>query len=114
MTDLKRSLQLEDKNMQRMLGMLGLAMRAGKLVIGTELICRAMPRGEVRLVAVSSGASDATKKKIFTKSEFYGITAIEVDIDTERLGRILGKTYAPAAVGVCDEGFSREIKKASV
>ncbi len=94
--------------------MLGFAMRAGKLVIGTELICRAMPRGDVRLVVVSKDASEATKKKLFTKSEFYNITAIEVDIDTERLGKLLGKTYAPAAVGVTDEGFSAEIKKASV
>ena len=94
--------------------MLGFAMRAGKLVIGTELICRAMSKGEVKLVVISSEASAATKKKLFVKSKFYSITAIEVDIDTERLGKLLGKTYAPAAVGVTDEGFSLEIKKASV
>ncbi len=105
---------MENKNMQRILGMLGFAMRAGKLVIGTELICRAMPKGEIKLVVISSGASEQTKKKLFTKSEFYSITAIEVDIDTERLGRLLGKSYAPAAVGVTDDGFSNEIKKASV
>ncbi len=105
---------MEGKNMQRILGMLGFAMRAGKLTVGTELTCRAMQRGDVKLVVVSSGASEATKKKLFTKSEFYGITAIEVDVDTERLGQLLGKTYAPAVAGVCDAGFANEIKKASV
>ncbi len=93
--------------------MLGFAMRAGRLVIGTELVCRAMPRGEVKLVIVSSSASAQTKKKLFTKSEFYSITAIEVDMAPPRLGELLGKAYAPAAVGVCDEGFAAEIKKAS-
>lgn len=105
---------MENNSMRRLYGMLGLAMRAGKLIIGTELICRAMPKGSVKLVLVSAGASDGTKKKLKVKSEFYNISAIEVDIDTERLGKLLGKTYAPAAVAVADEGFAVEIKKASV
>jgi ribosomal protein L7Ae-like RNA K-turn-binding protein len=92
--------------------MLGFAMRAGKLVIGTEQICKSMAKGQVRLVVVSIGASDATKKKLFTKSDYYGVSAIEADIDTERLGELLGKTYAPAAVAVTDNGFAVEIKKA--
>ena len=93
--------------------MLGFAQRAGKLVIGTELICRAMQKGNVKLVVVSKDASSATKKKLFAKSGFYSVSAIEVDIDTDSLGEILGKTYSPAAVAVMDEGFTTEIKKAT-
>ena len=92
--------------------MLGFAQRAGKLVIGTDLICRAMAKGNIRLVVVSAGASESTKKKLFVKSDYYGISAIEADIDTERLGKLIGKTYAPAAVAVTDGGFATEIKKA--
>ena len=92
--------------------MLGFAMRAGKTVIGTELITKALARGTVRIVVISSGASDATKKKLTVKSEFYGVLAIEIGIDTDELGRLLGKTYAPAAVAVTDGGFAEEIKKA--
>ena len=105
---------MENNGMRRLLGMLGLAMRAGKLIIGTELICRAMPKGSVKLVLISSGASDQTKKKLKVKSEFYNISAIEVDIDTERLGKLLGKSYSPAAVAVADGGFAAQIKKAYV
>ena len=93
--------------------MLGFAMRAGRLVIGTELVCRAMPKGSVKLVLVSRTASEATKKKLFVKCDFYSISAIEVDIDTERLGKLLGKTYSPAVVAVADDGFAAEIKKAT-
>jgi ribosomal protein L7Ae-like RNA K-turn-binding protein len=106
---------LENKENQRLFGMLGFAMRAGKVVIGTENIIRIMPRKEaVKLILISAAASSATKKKLKTKSEYYNISAIEVDIDTERLGKTLGKTYAPAAVAITDEGFASEIKKASV
>ena len=112
MTDWKMKLQLDNKINQRLYGMLGFAQRAGKLVIGTDLICRAMAKGNIRLVVVSAGASESTKKKLFVKSDYYGISAIEADIDTERLGKLIGKTYAPAAVAVTDEGFATEIKKA--
>ena len=92
--------------------MLGFAMRAGNLVIGTDLISRAMARGEVKLVVISSGASDSTKKKLTVKSEFYKVTAILLEIDQDELGKLIGKTYSPAAVAVTADGFATEIKKA--
>ena len=92
--------------------MIGLAMRAGKLVIGTDMICRALPGGGAALVVLSNTASDGTRKKLSHKCEFYEIELIEVNIDTEELGRLLGKTYTPAAVAVCDSGIAEQIKKA--
>ena len=100
---------------QRLHGMLGFAMRAGKLCIGTPLVCKALAarnKGGIRLVLVSEGASEATKKKVRCKCEFYGVDLWEIPLDPQMLGRLLGKTYAPAAVGVADEGFAREIDAA--
>lgn len=105
---------MKSEGNQRIFGMLGFAMRAGRVIIGTELICSGMSGGKIKLVLISSAASEATKKKLLNKSEYYGISTIEVDIDTERLGKILGKTYSPAAVAITDEGFASEIIKASV
>ena len=96
----------------RLSGMLGFAMRAGKVVIGSELIEKALSRGNIKLVVIASDASDATKKRLTSKSEFYGITVIMPEIAAEELGRLLGKTYAPVAVALTDEGFASEIKKA--
>ena len=87
-------------------GMLGLAMRAGRLIIGTEQVCLALAKGRVRLCIVSASASDGTKKKLRTKCEFYGVEMITPDIEIGELGRVLGKTYAPACVGVADENFA--------
>ena len=99
-------------NMQRIRGMLGFAARARKTVCGTELCSIAMAKGTAKLIVVSSGASAATKKKLFTKSEFYNIKAIEVELDTEELGRVVGKTCATAAVALTDQRFADEILKA--
>ena len=73
-----------------------------------------MPKGKIRLVVISGAASEATKKKLSVKSDFYGIPWVEAEIDTERLGNLLGKSYSPAAVAVTDDGFAEEIKKATV
>ena len=86
--------------------MLGLAMRAGKVVVGTEQICAALSKGRVRLVLLSCGASDGTKKKLRFKCEFYKTRITEINIDTEELGRLLGKTYTPAAAAITDENFA--------
>ena len=87
--------------------MLGLAMRAGKVVIGTEQVFSALGRGRLHLVLVSEGASDASRKRITVKCEFYGVKVIEVQLPIEELGRVLGKTYGPACVGISDEGLAR-------
>ena len=89
--------------------MLGLAMKAGKVVIGTEQVIAYLQKGKLKLVLLSGSASEGTKKKILFKCEFYKTCNRELSIDTDELGRLLGKTYTPAVVGITDENFSRAI-----
>ena len=110
MTEWKKKLAMADSNvMKRVLGMLGLAMKAGKVVIGTEQVIAFLQKGRLKLVLLSGSASEGTKKKIFHKCEFYKTRTEELGIDTDELGRLLGKTYTPAVVGITDENFSRAI-----
>ena len=99
-------------NKQRMTGMLGFAMRAGKLVFGTDLILSAVAKNKVKLVVASSGASASTKEKLKKKSDFYGVRYIEIEMSPSELGALFGKVYTPASVAVTDEGFAKEIVKA--
>lgn len=106
---------MENKKNTRLCGMLGFAMRAGKVIIGTELVCSSLSRGgknAPRLVLISSDASDGTKKKVLTKSEFYGVSAVTVDLDSDELGRLLGKLYAPVSLAITDAHFAEEIRRA--
>ena len=100
---------------ERIRGMLGFAMRAGKAVLGTDLILSSMSikgKGRVRLVVISCEAADNAREKLMTKAEHADIPVIEVDIGMQELGRLLGKTYTPCAVAITDEGFAREIVNA--
>ena len=95
--------------------MLGFAMRAGKVITGTELVCTALARqgkGKALIVLIAKSASQGTKDKILHKSEFYGVDAFIIDMDGDELGRLLGKLYAPAVVAITDDRFAKEIKLA--
>lgn len=107
---------MENNANNRLCGMLGFAMRAGKVIIGTELVCASLAKNgskRPRIVLVSRTASEGTKKKVLRKCEFYRIRAIEIDLDGESLGRLLGKLYAPAVVAIVDDRFAEEISRAS-
>ena len=106
---------MDKKVNTRLNGMLGFAMRAGKVIFGTDTICSVMAkqgREKPRLVLVASDASDGTKKKLLHKAEFYGVEVLITNIDSSELGRLLGKLYAPASVAIIDDRFAEEIAKA--
>ena len=97
---------------QRLRGMLGFAMRAGKVVIGTDAVCTAMrTKNPPKIVVVASDVSENTLKKISTKCEFYKIKSVQLNIGADELGDLLGKTYSPAAVGITDDGFADQIDR---
>ncbi len=97
----------------RFFGMLGLCRRAGKTVHGTEMICSQMrDKRKPVLVIIASDVSENTRKKLTTKSDFYGIPYLLTDIEGEKLGTLLGKTGFLAGVGILDENFARELRGA--
>ena len=111
-TEWKKKLAMAENNeIKRVLGMLGLAMKAGKVVIGTEQVIAYLQKKKLKLVLLSGGSSDGTKKKICSKCEYYSILLRELPIQTDELGSLLGKTYTPAVVGITDENFSKAIIK---
>ena len=59
---------------ERFFGMLGLCRRAGKTVLGTEMICKQMrEKRKPVLVLIASDVSENTMSKLIGKSIFYKI-----------------------------------------
>ena len=48
---------------KRFLSMLGLCRRAGEIIIGTDLVTKALPSGKVQVVFFTADSSENTKKK---------------------------------------------------
>jgi ribosomal protein L7Ae-like RNA K-turn-binding protein len=89
--------------------MLGFAMRAGKIDTGTDIVCSLLPKGIVKLVIISSDASNGTRKKIRNKCDFYGVDYVESEFDSDRLSASIGKMSATVCIAIKDEGFKAEI-----
>lgn len=105
---------MENNGYTRLCGMLGFAMRAGKIILGADRVASALPeRGDraVRLVLLAGDASDGTKKRLTYKCEFYKKEIIVLPLTADELGARLGKLFAPAVLAITDDRFADEIKK---
>ena len=93
--------------------MLGLARRAGKVVLGTPLSLQALHKGRARLLIVCEEASAQTKKKMHTQAEFYRVPLIVLPLPTAEFSHLLGKQAPVVSVAVTDDGFAAELLKSS-
>lgn len=95
--------------MNKILNMLGIARRAGKLVLGTDSLINAFPSKKVKLVFIASDASEQTIDKFDKKAYFYQVRIIN-KFNTEELSKALGVTSIKV-IGLLDEGFAGAILK---
>ena len=94
-------------NMQKIHSLLGIAMRAGKLVSGEDGTMIDLKKGKLNLVIVAEDASNNTKKLFKDKSAFRKVNYIELSTKSE-LGISIGKD-SRAVIGIKDIGFAKKI-----
>ncbi|MDL2234914.1 hypothetical protein LJC07_02020 [Christensenellaceae bacterium OttesenSCG-928-L17] len=93
--------------MQKVLGAVGLARRAGKCITGDFAVERAVKGGKALLVIVDASASDATKKRYQTICNTHAVLYREFPGAGAAAGKPGGKIIA-----IVDEGFVGMIEKA--
>lgn len=104
--------QLNEKNFEGLMKLLGLAARAGKLVYGTPMVCEALKKGKkVYYVFRAEGASENTRKRLNDKCLYYKVALVDLPLDTVQLARRFGKDGDLAAVALTDASFAEGIKK---
>ncbi|MBQ7795311.1 MAG: ribosomal L7Ae/L30e/S12e/Gadd45 family protein [Lachnospiraceae bacterium] len=96
-------------NRGRILGLLGLAAKAGKVQSGEFSTEKAVKSGRGFLVIVSEEASENTKKMFRNMCTYYEVPYYEFG-GKEELGHALGKEMR-ASLAIQDEGFSKAIMK---
>ena len=95
----------EDKILQ----ILGLAMRAGKLVTGEEMVLNSIRSGKSFLVIMAKDASQNTSKKFHDKCKSYQVELVQM-FDRYQLGNAIGKGER-VIIGIQDLGFTRKIRE---
>ena len=97
------------KTDSKLLSLLGLATKAGKLASGEFQTETAVKDGSAKLVLVAEDASENTKKLFKDKCSYYRVPVYIVGTK-EALGAAIGKEYR-ASVAVLEEGFAKAIQK---
>ena len=96
----------------KLLSTIGLCARAGRLIVGTPMVCEAMRKaGAVICVLEASDTSDNTHKKLTDKCTFYHVPHHRLAADGSALGHAVGKTGAVAAVAVTDRDLYKALEK---
>ncbi len=90
------------------LGLIGLATKAGKTACGQAACEEAVKGGKAKLVLVASDASENTREPILTLCRLRGVPARDY-ATKEQLGAYTGKALR-AAAAVTDAGLADQIR----
>ena len=93
----------------RVLSMIGIAAKAGKIASGEFSTEKAVKTGTAYLVITAEEASDNTKKKFKNMSDFYEVPYFEYQTK-ENLGRAIGKEFR-ASLAITDANLAKAIEK---
>ena len=94
---------------QQLLTALGLAARAGRLLVGLAAVERAVRRGEARAVVIPSDAPDHVARKL-TPLLRNGSLLHKLVVDGNRLGRAVGRDRV-LALAVTDDSLGRRVRE---
>lgn len=93
----------------KLLSLLGLAQRAGKLASGEAKALQAVQQGKACLVIMAKDASDNTRKKFTDKCQYYQVPFLQ-EFDRTTLGRSTGHDER-VVIAVVDQGFADAMLK---
>ena len=95
--------------MQKVLSLIGLAKRAGRVVLGEGPSKDAARYKKAKLIIIAEDASDNTKKSITDSCKYYNVRYY-MAFSKESLGHAVGNSIN-AAVAILDDGFAKSIEK---
>ena len=95
---------------EKLLGMLGLCIRARRAVCGTVNVCEALKAGKVKLVVAASDNSAATEKRLFDRAGFYKVKIIKTNLTSAEIGAATGKSLV-AAMAINDESMAQAVEQ---
>jgi ribosomal protein L7Ae-like RNA K-turn-binding protein len=95
---------------KKVLNLLGLAQRSGKLASGEFQTEKAVKEQRAALVILAADASENTKKKFQNMCTFYRVNILELS-GKDALGHGIGRSER-SSLAVMDDGFAKAILKA--
>ncbi len=92
----------------KLLSLLGIARRAGRLSLGFDVAAEAMRSGKSSLLLLADDLSERTMRNITETARQTDTQTIVLNISMEQLGGSVGK--AVGIISVNDAGFAKKMK----
>ncbi len=96
----------------KLAGLLGIARRAGHILVGFDAVRAALLAGKTQLVLLASDCSDKTEKELRFAGRDRKCPLIAVTADKAALAAALGLEKPVAVVATDDRGFAAAMQKA--
>ena len=90
-------------------GLLGLARRAGKLILGADGVETAIRQNKIRAVILAEDASKTTASNIMDLAQKHSVPFFVI-LTKDRLGELMGRREL-AVMGITDPSFANGIYK---
>lgn len=100
--------QLENKNNEKILNLIGLATRARKTSMGIDIVIGNIQHNKAKLVFIANDSSIETIKKVQDKCKYYNVIDCML-FNTDELNQAVGKGNIKV-VSINDNGFYESIK----
>lgn len=96
--------------MEKILSMMGLALKAGRVEVGEEPVGAAARAKKARVIFIAEDAAASSVRRAMSFAESGSCLALQIDAAKEQLGRALGRTSV-AMAAVTEIGFAEAIVK---
>ena len=111
--EMRRTMDREDEvdatTERRLLGLIGLGIRARNAVVGVEQVRLAARKGRLAMVFVAPDASPHSRKKLLPLLSASGVFVVQGP-GAEALGSVAGRE-STAAIGILDFALARGLRK---
>ena len=94
----------DNTNNPKIIGLLTICRKAGRLTVGFDMSVEAIKKGKAELVILASDISPKTEKEIRFFAAKKNTAVLKSDMTMEELGSVQGRKTGIAAV--CDKGFA--------
>ena len=91
--------------MNKVLSLLGLAKRAGKVIVGTDAVISKLQVNDLHLIFIAKDSSLATIDKIEKKAFYYNVRIIK-SFTSDEISNAIGSNNNKV-IGISDLGFAK-------
>ena len=91
--------------MNKVLSLLGLAKRAGKVIVGTDAVISKLQVDNLHLIFIAKDSSLATIDKIEKKAFYYNVRIIK-SFTSDEISNAIGSNNNKV-IGISDPGFAK-------